>query len=212
MKQCNLTKGLVVFLTIMITLFCGVMPSSGAQPGDVSDCDDCKNRNFEGCYGFSHTGDYIITVPENFPPATPPTLIDLQVTMVSNGVYHLDGNRGLTGEETVRLVFPLPSPLNYEYPPSFFTAQIIGTYDVNENCSGTASVCVTPDYPPLIPGVPVLGLQSEISFVIGSNGEEIIMTTVKMNTPCRNPLLPDEMGNVVPINIVGPVKKLSCDD
>ncbi len=185
MKQCNLTKGIVVFLTIMITLFCGVMPSSGAQPGDVPNCDYCcEGLNVEGCYGMSHEG--MMITPNTGPKPVP---------MASVGVLCLvedtenPGTGFITGHEMV-------SCGNISFP-----AEISGTYEVYDDCTGTAWVCVTQE------GMTV-GIESEIAFVI-SKGEEIQMVTTKMNTPCIT-LKNLPQGNIVPINIVGTAK--ICDD
>ena len=117
MKQCDLTKGLVVFLTIMITLFCGVMPGAWAK----NDCDHCKGVDFEGCYGFSHDG--MMITPDTGP---------LPVPMASVGVFYLDENEILTGHEMMNVA------------GTSFPATISGTYKVNDDCTGTAWICTTP--------------------------------------------------------------------
>ena len=191
MKQCDLTKGLVVFLTIMITLFCGVMPSSGAQPGDVPNCDYCcEGLNVEGCYGMSHEG--MMITPNTGPKPVP---------MASVGVLCLvedtenPGTGSITGHEMV-------SCGNISFP-----AEISGTYEVSDDCTGTALMCVNPSSL-----YPIPSMWSEIAFVLTSNGEEIQIVTTRITTPCvEEPLLPGEMGNVVAINITGTLKKQDCD-
>ena len=182
MKQCDLTKGFVVFLTIMITLFCGLMP--GAWADEVSDCNICGDEKFEGCYGFSHYGKMIT-----------PQSSGNQVPMASVGFIYSDGNGNLTGYETVSLGPPvsiLPT----------FSANITGTYEVNPDCTGTAWICATPD----IPNMTLPGTQSVIAFVITSNRKEIQIVTTKMDTSCLpllDPLNPLVIGDITPINIVG---------
>ena len=161
MKQCDLTKGFVVFLTIMITLFCGVMPSSWAD-----ECNDCEKKQFEGCYGFSHDG-MMIT------PATGPQ----PVPMASVGVFYLDEmeNDGigiLSGDEMVN------------FGGTSFPARISGTYTVKADCTGTAWICATQVGSEE-------GIESEIAFVITSKGEGLQMVTTKMWTPCTNNTPPE---------------------
>ena len=182
MKQCNLTKGFVVFFTMMITLFCGVMPSSGAQPSDVFDCDCCEGLNVEGCYAFSHDG--MMITPETG---------GLPVPMASVGVFYLDitGNNGLktlTGHEMVN------------FGGTSFPAEISGTYTVAPDCTGTATICVIPDESES-------GIVSTISFVITDGGEEIQIVTTEMG-PCGTAGGNSEY--YVPINIVGTAKKQQC--
>lgn len=185
MKQCDLTKGLVVFFTIMITLFCGVMPSSWAEydVDVVPKCDCCEDLNLQGCYGFSHDGMMMMMDMDNGQPISPP------IPMASVGVFYLKANGKLTGHEMVNL------------GGTSFPAKIRGMYKVNSDCTGRALICATP-----INGDP--GIKSEIAFVItGCNFDELQMVTTKM-TSC------DYSGVVVamPLNIVGIAKKQGCDD
>ena len=153
MKQCDLTKGLVVFLTIIITLFCGVMPSSWAE---APNCNYCEGQKFKGCYGFMHDGGMIMMV--NVQQDEPP------IPMASVGVFYLDGKGSLTGHEVVN------------FGGTSFPAEISGTYTVNPDCTGTAWICATPKN-----GAP--GIKSEISFVItGCNFDEMQMVTTKMTS------------------------------
>ena len=179
MKQCNLTKGLVVFLTIMITLFCGLMP--GAWADDVSDCDCCSNQQkIVGCYGFSHDGMMMMV---SDPPPGPLTPV-LPIPMASVGVLHLDGVN-LTGHEMV------------QFGTDTFPAMLIGTYTLNpDDCMGTATVCATPVGSDQ-------GIMSKISFVI--SGDEIQMVTTKM-THCFNNVNTG-VDAAIPLNIVGTAKK-----
>ena len=191
MKQCNLTKGLVVFLTIMITLFCGVMPSAWADG-----CDDCEGEDFEGCYGFWHEGKMIT-----------PLSSGEEVSTASVGVLHFGetncyGIGEITGHETVSVGPPA------SLFPTFY-AEIIGTYTVNSDCTGTAVLCTTPV--PLEPPI-LIPTQSVIAFVITSKGKEIQVVTTKMNASCLAPGVLEGLvsGNITPINIVGTIK--NCDD
>ena len=156
MKQCDLTKGLVVFLTIMITFFCGVMPSSWAEDSVEFECDCCKHQKFKGCYGFLHDGMMMMMV--NGQPSAP------QIPMASVGVFYLDGKGNLTGHEMVNL------------GGISFYAKINGTYTVNHDCTGTAWICATPENNGSI-------IESEISFVVtGRNLDELQMVTTKMTS------------------------------
>ena len=155
MKQCDLTKGLMVFLTIMITLFCGVMPGSWAKDSVVSKCDCCKKQKFKGCYGFSHDGMMMMMV--NGQPSEP------SIPMASAGVFFLKKGK-LTGHEIVN------------FGGTSFYAEIRGKYTVDPDCTGTAWICSTPEN-----GDP--GIESEISFVItGCNFDEMQMVTTKMTS------------------------------
>jgi hypothetical protein len=183
MKQCDLTKGLVVFLTIMITiLFCGLMP--GAWAYDVSDCDDCKKMDIEGCYVFSDNGKLIMPNPD---PASP---ILITASMACVGIVHLE-NGNITGIETTSLGPDFP------HVPGGIPGTITGSYVVYPNCTGIATMCiVNPDGD---------GIESTISFVIIEKGKEIQMVTTDM-APCG-----ETPSNAYfrPINIVGTLK--GCD-
>ena len=182
MKQCNLTKGLVVFLTIMITLFCGLMPGAWAKDSVVPECDCCEDLNLQGCYGFSHDGMMMMMDMDNGQPISPP------IPMASVGVFYLKANGKLTGHEMVN------------FGGISFPAEISGDYTVNPDCTGTALICATPENEP--------GIKSEISFVItGCNFDEIQMVTTKM-TFCNN----SGVAVAMPLNIVGIAKKQGCDD
>ena len=183
MKQCDLTKGLVVFLTIMITiLFCGLMP--GAWADDVSDCDDCKNIDIEGCYGFSDNGKLIMPDPMN-----PNKLITASMACV--GLVCLE-DEIITGFETTSLGPDFPDIV----PVSGIPGTITGNYEVNDNCTGTATMCIINPYGE--------GIKSTVSFVIIENGKEIQMVTTGME-PCGVETVPPAY--FMPINIVGTLKR-----
>ena len=188
MKQCNLTKGLVVFLTVMITLFCGVVPGSWAKDEVVPKCNYCEDQKFKGCYGFMHDGMMITSDTGQLP-----------VPMASVGIFYLDGKGNLTGHEMVR------------FGTTTFHAEISGTYDVKSDCTGTVVVCATPmtSEGDLIPDFDPL--ESTISFVTTSKGKELQMVTTNMR-PCRNFLTGDiePINSIEPINIVGIAKKQNC--
>lgn len=173
MKRCDLIKGFVVLLTIMITFFCGVMPSSWAEDNVVPKCKYCADLKLTGCYGFSHSG--MMIVPGFGEP----------IPMASVGVFYIDRKGNLTGHETV----------NFGGTP--FYAEISGTFTVNPDCTGTATICAADPTNGHVP------LESTISFVITSGGEEVQMVTTIM-TPCG--ITPT--GDFLPINIVGTAKKL----
>ena len=176
MKQCNLTKGLVIFLTVMITFFCGVVVVPGSWAEDTPSCDCCEGQEFKDCYGFSHDGMMMMMVDGK--PGKLPT------PMASVGVLHLDENGGLSGHETVQC------------GTTTFPANISGTYTVNADCTGTASICATPQ------GI-TQGMWSDISFVI--TGDEIQMVTTKM-THCVNNVNTN-VDAAIPFNIIGIAKK-----
>ena len=196
MKQCDLTKGFVVFLTIMITFFCGVMPSSWAEDDVdvVPKCNYCEDQKFKDCYGFSHDGMMEMRVFDAdgnpvFDADGNPVFTGVPIPMASVGVFYLDGRGNLTGHEMVN------------FGGTSFPAKIRGRYKVNLDCTGRALICATPRN-----GDP--GIKSEISFVItGGNFDEMQMVTTKM-TSC-------DYSDVVvarSLNIVGMAKKQSCDD
>ena len=147
MKQRNLTKGLVVFLTIMITLFCGVMPSAWATNG----CNYCDNvEEFEGCYGFSHDGRMMElhqVSGQQMPPSKP---------MASVGVFYAV-DEIISGHEMVM------------FGDESFPADLSGTYEVNSDCTGTLWICATPE------GM-AEGIMSEISFVISGDEIQMVTT------------------------------------
>ena len=189
MKQCNLTKGLVVFLTVMITLFCGVVPGSWAEEDVISNCEFCADRVFKGRYGFSHKGMMEMRVFDAdgnpvFDADGNPVFTGVPIPMASVGVFYLDGRGKLIGREMVNL------------GGTSFPAKIIGRYKVNPDCTGRALICATP-----INGGPAI--KSEIFFVIaGLDFEELQLLTTEM-TSC------DVSDLVVakPIGILGIAKK-----
>jgi hypothetical protein len=150
------------------------MPGSWAEDDVVPKCKYCADLKLTGCYGFSHSGAMMI-VPESAGQPVP---------MASVGVFYLDGRGNLIGHETV----------NFGGTP--FDAEISGTYTVNPDCTGTATICATPS-----DGSGAI--ESTISFVITSDGKEVQMVTTIM-TPCGSP----PTGAFLPINIVGTAKKL----
>ena len=184
MKQCDLTKGLVVFLTIMITLFCGLIPGSWAIDDDVFKCNVCANQSFKGCYGFSVSGAILLPQESETP-----------VPVANVGVFYLDGKGNLTGHEV----------MNFGGTP--FYEEISGTYTVNPDCTGTAKIgspLFTSEgdnnfnLPPLV---------STIFFVVNSEGKELQMMTIIME-----PIGSSYTGDILPINLVGIAKKQSWDD
>ena len=193
MKQCNLTKGLVVFLTIMITLFCGVMPSAWAG------CDYCDDQEFTGCYGFSDDGTMLMRIVDR--DGNPvddkygnPVFTKVPKAMTSVGVFCLlddgekDGMGTITGHEV----------MNFGGLP--FNAELKGRYEVESDCTGTAWICVTPEGAPAI--------ESEVSFVItGRNFDEIQMVTTKMMY-CVNNVNSDNVVAAIPLQIFGIAKKI----
>jgi len=190
MKQCNLTKGLVVFLTIMITLFCGLMPSAWAD-GTPPSCDCCESQKFdeEGCYGFSHDGMMMMMVDGK--------LSKLSTPMASVGVLHLGG---LYLDETNNIwIGDITGNEMVQFGTDAFPAMLSGTYTVNPDCTGTAFICATPT----IPDGNNMGIRSEISFVI--IGDEIQMVTTKMTHCISN--VDTMVGAAIPLNIVGIAKK-----
>ena len=185
MKQCDLTKGLVFFLTIMITLFCGLMPGAWAE--GISDCDDCKDMELEGCYGFSDNGKLIMPDPTN------PTE-SITASMASVGLLCLEENGNITGFETTSLGPDFP-----DYFPAPVLGEILyGHYEVDPDCRGTATICIVNSQGG--------GIESTISFVITDKGKEIQMVTTNME-PCGNT---PAAWVYRPINIVGTLK--ICDD
>ena len=195
MKQCNLTKGLVVFLTIMFTLFCGVMPGAWAEEeaDDVLKCNSCEGQIFKGCYGFSHKGmmDMLVVDAGGNPVVDDDgnPVFTGPIPMASAGIFCLDGMEKLIGREMVNL------------GGTSFPAKIIGRYRVNPDCTGRALICATP-----INGGPAI--KSEIVFVIaGPDFEELQMLTTEMTSCDANNLVVAK-----PIGILGIAKKQGRDD
>ena len=162
MKQCNLTKGFVVFLTITITFFFGLMPSAWAN-GEPS----CAQSDFQGFFAFTESGTVRMVmgggVITSLLPIASAGWIDMQ---------WIDDNTGtISGIETVNLG-GVP-----------FQASIDGTLNLlsdndNCNCTGTAIVTVTPDpIHPLFPPV-----NTTFSFVLTNDGKlsEIRTLTTQM--------------------------------
>ena len=197
MKQCDFTKGLVVFLTIMITLFCGVIPSSWAE--DSANCDYCENQKFDGCYGFSLSGIMLVQKVDDkglvFDKQGSPVFSDVPMACV--GVFVLDGNE-IIGRETVK------------YGTITFDAKFKGTFVVTDDCMGTVTICAIPIIPEGDNNSNPPPLSSTISFVITSEGEELQMVTTSMK-PCGGDVssttLPPPVPIIEPINIVGIAKK-----
>jgi len=116
MKRCDLTKGLVFFLTIIITLCCGLIPSSWAEDDVV-----CTNRTLKGTYGFSQSG--IILVPTGNGPE--------EHTFDCVGTFTANGRGDIEGVETIKA--GKDTKFTYE-------ADFAGEYYINEDCRGEAEV------------------------------------------------------------------------
>ena len=188
MKQCNLTKGLVVFLTITITFFFGLMPSAWAN-GEPS----CAQSDFQGFFAFTESGTVRMVmgggVITSLLPIASAGWIDVQWNGADTGT--------ISGIEMV----------NMGGVP--FQAGIAGTFDTssdgdNSNCTGIATVTVTPTpIHPLFPPV-----YTTFSFVINSNGKQSeirTLTTEMIPTAFPAPGLPV----FVPLAITGVAKPQS---
>ena len=152
MKRCDLTKDLVFFLTIIITLCCGLIPSSWAL--DDALC-DCSVKSLKGCYVFSQSGSMI--VPALSGPDPQPFAIV--------GIIRTDGKGGFSGNETGQLG---------EYT---IKANFAGKYDLGEDCKGTASITVYTYEPDgLIPP-----LNMEIALATTKNGQEVHLLTTSIS-------------------------------
>ena len=196
MKQCNLTKGFVVFLTITITLFCGVMPSSWAGS------DYCDDLNLQGYYGFSHDGMMLMRIIDKdgnpvIDKHGAPVYAKLPTPMASVGVLKFDAS--IDGSKDGSIVGSIDGHEMVQFGTDIFPATLSGTIRVKSDCTGTAWICATPT----IPEGNIMGIRSEISFVI--TGDEIQMLTIKM-THCVNN---EDTGvdAATPLNIVGNAKK-----
>ena len=171
MKQCDLTKGLVFFLTIIITLCCGLIPISWALDDAIG---DCTNKNLRGCYGFSHSGAMIVRETVSGTVSVP-----VPVPMASIGFFNADGKGNITGYETLRL-----GNVN-------INAKFEGTYEINENCMGTANITCYPELDDSI--------EMTISLVISGRGEEEVH------------LLITDVYGMVPLGIVGTATRRTND-
>lgn len=113
MKRCDLTKGLVFFLTIIITLCCGLIPSSWAL-------DDVKKVNcgkiFKGQYAYSQAGLFQVAP-------------GVSLNMGAVGSFFVDGKGYITrGTETLVM------------GENTIIATFDGTYVFDEHCMGTADI------------------------------------------------------------------------
>ena len=144
MKQCDLTKGLVFFLTIIIILCCGLIPSSWAE-----DDDGDYNKIFKGKYTYSQAGSIQVAGTVKLPFGA----IGSFITNGKGKIY--------CGRETVRL------------GGNTIIAIFDGTYELDENCMGTATIEVEAnDHPsPLI---------MEMALAITKDGKEVHLLTTKI--------------------------------
>jgi len=155
MKQCDLTKNLVFFLTIIITLCCSLIPSSWAFDDAMSGCTD---KSFKGYYVFTQAG--FMIVPDWM------TELEQPVTMGSIGFIIADGKKQISGWEKVRL------------GENTINAPFKGTYKLEKNCTGTAWITAYPetDDGPLPP------LNMVLSIVInGCMGDEVHLLTTSVD-------------------------------
>lgn len=120
MKRCDLTKGLVFFLTIIITLCCGLIPSSWAEDNAVC---GCTNKSLKGFYGFSQSGSMIV------PWHSEPVLVGSVGYFIANGKGIISG-----GRETLRIG-----------SHTINVAELEGTYMVNDDCMATAWITADKD-------------------------------------------------------------------
>ena len=183
MKQCDLTKGLVVFLTIMITLFCGVMPSSWAD-GTPS----CDQNDFQGFFAFAESGtvQMVMSKKTSLLPIASIGSLDMHWDENSDNQY---GAGIITGTETINL------------GGVFFNASIEGEFVMSSNCTGTATIAVIPTYPESVPFPPV---ETVFSFVFSGNGKQSEIRTLITQ---MIPITPEEVELVfVPLAITGIAK------
>jgi len=111
MKRCDLTKGLVFFLTIIITVCCGLIASSWA----FDDAGNCTNKSLKGYYGFSESGEMkVLTEVKSY---------------ASIGFFCANGKGNIYGEETLQLGYDETIEAVFE-----------GTYKIYENCMGKAYI------------------------------------------------------------------------
>ena len=115
MKQCDLTKGLVFFLTIIITLCCGLIPSSWGGDDDI----ECSNRILKGYYSFSEKGKMEVLDSKGKAQV---------VSYGSIGFFYANVDGDIYGEETLQI------------GPDIIQAVFNGSYVINENCMGTVSI------------------------------------------------------------------------
>jgi len=113
MKQYDLTKGLVFFLTIIITLCCGLIPSSWA----LSD-DENYNKILKGKYTYSQAGSIQVGGVEG-----------VELPFGAVGSFITDGKGKIyCGIETVRL------------GGNTIMATFEGDYELDENFMGTVTI------------------------------------------------------------------------
>ena len=118
MKRCDLTKGLVFFLTIIITLCCGVIPSSWA---DHDDDVVCTNESLHGTYGFSQSG--TVLVPTKKGPE--------EHSFYCVGIFKANGQGGIEGVETITAGGD---------DKITFESNFEGTYEIGSDCRGIVYV------------------------------------------------------------------------
>jgi len=153
MKRCDLTKGLVFFLTIIITLCCGLIPSSWAE-----DDDGDYNKIFKGKYTYSQAGSIHI-----MPPPADPWVPNATQPMGAVGTFITDGKGNIyDGTETLRLGYKT------------ITATFTGTYVLDENRMGTASITVIADNGPS-------PLDMEMALTITKDGKEVHLLTTEID-------------------------------
>lgn len=174
MKRCDLTKGLVFFLTIIITLCCGLIPSSWAL--DEAVC-GCTNKSLKGCYTFSQSGSMIAPIPPE---------MDLeQVLFASVGIIKSDGKGYFSGTETGQL------------GEIAIKANLLGEYNLDENCMGTARITVVTYEPEGV--FPTLIMDMAVATT--KDGQQFHLLTTSVSAKFNGNIVPSFM---IPLSIVGP--------
>jgi hypothetical protein len=120
----------------------------------------------DGCADDSLNGDYAFTISEQvFGPTT--------IQRDGVAMTHFDGNGNLTQVDFVLANgVPVPGP---EDPTTHFHVGEFGTYTVNPDCTGNATINFPP--PPGSPGAII-----KLMFVIGDSGR-VLHTIVSSLTP-----------------------------
>lgn len=147
-------------------MICGLLASgasamaqsnNGVSPLNQSGFKHCSDRTLSGDYGFASEG-VLLPAPG----------VSLQFR--STGMAHFDGRGNLTWVEHTVIDGALLEP--------GFTTTATGTYDVDQNCTGTA-VVNTPNSPvPLNLGFVVVKQGNEVHTVLDTNAVSTVFIKV----------------------------------
>jgi hypothetical protein len=146
-------------------------PFGGMAQAGVTDDFGCSNASLRGRYGLATHGDFVGVYGTGTPPVIQFFAAPVRVDEVTAETF--DGHGNATQSEYVFL--------NGSDATSGFVGGATGTYQVNQDCTGTEMLTY---------GSPPNGFEIDRAFVLSNGGRTIHILTTKIHTPFPLPEFP----------------------